>query len=83
MSLQIKLRGSIGDVEGAEVNRDGIGADISFTPTGGKTSTVPVTGGIFQASSDKTKIFGLGSQTEGKLVVRWPGNTVNVLKVSQ
>jgi hypothetical protein len=62
----VKLRGSVGTIEGARSPRDGIGALVFFTPQGGKTVMRPVMGGGSYASQDSLEgIFGLGAAREG------------------
>lgn len=74
------LRGSIGLTSRGEVNRDGIGAVVSFTPEGGPTSMSPVTGGSSHLSQNSLeRIFGLGSAAGGTVEVLWPGGVRNRL----
>ena len=76
--VEIVPRGSIGTATGARVNRDGIGAVISFTPVGGKTVTEPVMGGSSYASQDAlASLFGLGEAPYGTVEILWPGGVLN------
>lgn len=63
-----------------EVNRSGIGAVVSVTPRGGKTSMRPIVGGASYASQDSLKtIFGLGKARHSTVDVLWPGGVRNRL----
>ncbi|MEM6793928.1 MAG: CRTAC1 family protein [Acidobacteriota bacterium] len=74
----ITPRGSIGLVSGARVNRDGIGAVVSFTPRHGQTVISPVVGGSSHLSQHALeKIFGLGDQNRGRVEILWPGGVRN------
>jgi enediyne biosynthesis protein E4 len=76
----VKLRGSVGTIEGGRAPRDGIGGVVFFTPQDGKTVMRPVMGGGSYASQDSLEgIFGLGSANEGMVEVLWPGGTRNRL----
>jgi len=67
-------------VTGGQVNRDGIGALVRFTPDGGPTSTRPVAGGSSYASEDNLTVgFGLGQTAGGVVEVQWPGGARNRL----
>jgi enediyne biosynthesis protein E4 len=62
------------------VNRDGIGAVLTFTPDGLPTSMYPITGGSSYASSHAFEaIFGLGAAPKGTVEVVWPGGYKNRL----
>ncbi|MEM7584693.1 MAG: CRTAC1 family protein [Acidobacteriota bacterium] len=62
------------------VNRDGIGAVVSFTPQGGTTAIRPIIGGSSYASQDSLAAnFGLGSARKGTVDVLWPGGVRNRL----
>lgn len=83
-SAQVTLLGTKGLVDNrhstGEVNRDGIGAVVRFTPHGGKTSIRPILGGAGYASQDSlTATFGLGSAAKGTVDVLWPGGVRNRL----
>ncbi|MEM7156171.1 MAG: CRTAC1 family protein [Myxococcota bacterium] len=76
--VKIKAKGMVDIVDGAGVNRDGIGAVISFTPRWGDTSTRPVVDGATYASSHaREQVFGLGSAPRGRLDILWPGGVRN------
>jgi hypothetical protein len=76
----VRTLGSVGLVRGAGVNRDGIGAILSFTPEGKATSMRPVLGGSNYASQDSLEVlFGLGDAKSGTVEVFWPGGVRNRL----
>jgi hypothetical protein len=76
----VRTFGAVGLVRGARVNRDGIGAILSFTPEGKPTSMRPVLGGANYASQDSLEmLFGLGDAERGTLEVFWPGGVRNRL----
>lgn len=78
--VQIDPMGTIGIVDGASVNRDGIGAVVSFTPRKGKTSLRPIEGGSSYSSQDSLAAnFGLGVEYRGVVEVLWPGGVRNRL----
>jgi hypothetical protein len=67
-------------VPNTPVNRDGIGAVVSFTPKDGFTRTKPVDGGASYASqSSVVANFGLGTASRGTVDVQWPGGIANRL----
>lgn len=77
---EVTLKGGVGVIGGAVNNRDGIGAIVSFTPEGGKTSMQPILGGASYASqSSLTAGFGMGAADEGTVDVLWPGGVRNRL----
>jgi len=79
-SVSIEVVGSVGLVAGGRVNRDGIGAIVSFTPKHGNTAMKPVTGGASHvAQSTHAVNFGLGEAHRGVLDVLWPGGVRNRL----
>ena len=76
--VQLQTLGGKGLIANGAVNRDGIGAVVSFTPDGGPTSSYPVLGGSSYASQDDLEVaFGLGEATGGTLEVLWPGGVHN------
>lgn len=78
--VTIELAGSFGMTPGGQVNRDGIGALVSFTPSRGKTSIQAIVGGSSHSSQHSLrKVFGLGSKRSGTLEVLWPGGVRNRL----
>ncbi len=78
--VDVDVLGSIGLTERGKVNRDGIGAIVSFTPDGGRRATQPVLGGSSLASQDSlTAHFGIGDTRTGTVEVVWPGRVKNRL----
>jgi len=78
--VKVKVRGSIGDADGASVNRNGIGAVAFFRPDGGQQAMTPILGGSSHASQHELQqIFGLGAAAKGTLEVLWPGGVRNRL----
>ncbi len=78
--VDVDVLGSIGLTERGKVNRDGIGAIVSFTPDGGRKATQPVLGGSSLASQDSlTAHFGIGDTRTGTVEVVWPGRVKNRL----
>ncbi|NJL26742.1 MAG: hypothetical protein HC897_02135 [Thermoanaerobaculia bacterium] len=75
------MRGSVGVVSGGRVNRDGIGAVVSFSTEGGGWQMVPILGGSSYASQDSLRAnLGLGKETRGTVEVLWPGGVRNRLR---
>lgn len=63
-----------------KVNRDGIGAIVTFTPQGGQPTMHPVLGGSSYASQNSLTVnAGLGSAAKGTVDVLWPGGVKNRL----
>ena len=83
--IAVDVMGTIGITPGGTVNRDGIGAVVTFTPKNGRPSMQPILGGSSYASQDSlTANFGLGDARQGTVEVLWPGGTRNRLdKVRQ
>ena len=79
--VQVELLGAIDLTSNGQVNRDGIGAIVKFTPDGGKTAMQPVLGGASHLSQDSLiNTFGLGAEAEeGTVDVLWPGGVNNRL----
>jgi hypothetical protein len=76
----VRLAGAVGITPRGRVNRDAIGAVITFTPDGGRTVMAPVLGGSSHLSQDSlTQSLGLGSADEGTLEILWPGGVRNRL----
>lgn len=74
------LKGSKSLTPAGKVNRDGIGAIVYFTPSGGKRVMSPVLGGSSHESEHALEqSFGLGAATSGLLEVMWPGKVRNRL----
>jgi hypothetical protein len=79
-SLQVRTRGSVGTIPGGAVNRDGIGATVTFTPDAGRPVMKPIVAGSSFASADSLwATFGLGRQATGTVDVLWPGGVRNRL----
>jgi len=77
---KVRTLGAAGLTSGGSVNRDGIGAVVSFRPHRGKAATQPVLGGSSYASQDSLEIgFGLGRARHGQMDVLWPGGVRNRL----
>jgi enediyne biosynthesis protein E4 len=77
---QITPRGSKGTLANGQVNRDGIGAVLTFTPNNSVTSMRPIVGGSSYSSQDDLAAnFGLGSAKRGTVDILWPGGTRNRL----
>lgn len=67
-------------VSAGRVNRDGIGAIVTFTPDGGQPVMIPVLGGSSYASQNSlTALAGMGSAVTGTVEVQWPGGVRNRL----
>ena len=78
--VTIGTLGTVGLVDGAVTNRDGIGAVVSFTPRRGETVLMPMQGGTSHASQHATEAyFGLDGERFGTLEVQWPGGVRNRL----
>ncbi len=77
-SATVKLVGSVGFTARGRVNRDGIGAVVSFTPSHGDTVMQPVMGGSSHSSQHALeKVFGMGPRNRATVEVLWPGGTRN------
>jgi len=79
--VKVSVVGTAGITTDGQVNRDGIGAVLSFTRAPGgahNTVTRPVLGGSSEASQNSLEtIFGLDGSRRGQLDVLWPGGTKN------
>ncbi len=79
-SIQVEVRGTVGQTAGGRVNRDGLGAVVRVTPHGGSTAIVPVVGGLSYASEHAlATTFGLGRAPTATVEVLWPGGVRNRL----
>ncbi len=79
-SVRVRLLGTKGLTRGGRVNRDGIGAVVTFRPKEGRSVTKPVvSGGSFASSDGLDLIFGAPSDDKGIVEVLWPGGTRNRL----
>ncbi len=77
---EVRTLGTVGLVPGARVNRDGIGAVVSFTPAGLPTAINPViAGSSFASQNSLVQTFGMGKSKTGVLTVLWPGGIRNKL----
>ena len=77
---KVRLLGTVGLTSRGSVNRDGIGATVTFTPRRAAPVTRPVLGGASYASQDSLEmVFGLGRENRGDLDILWPGGTRNRL----
>lgn len=78
--VKLQLKGSVGKIAGGRVNRDGIGAVVTFQPDTDNSAMWPVIAGSSYASQDSlTWVFGMGNNTSGVLEVLWPGGVKNKL----
>ncbi|NEP00058.1 MAG: hypothetical protein F6K58_15530 [Symploca sp. SIO2E9] len=78
--VEVQTIGTVGLTEDSRVNRDGIGAVVSFTPENGQTVMQPILGGSSYASQDSLAAnFGLGSESSGTVEVLWSGGVRNRL----
>jgi hypothetical protein len=75
----LEVLGTVGITQRGMVNRDGIGAVVTFLPAGGGQPVMkPVLAGSSYASQDSTELlFGLGAARRGMVEVLWPGGTRN------
>lgn len=79
-SATIRVLGSIGRTPAARVNRDGIGAVVTFTPRGYRSAIRPVIAGSSFASQDALEgTFGMGRTRSGTAEILWPGGVRNKL----
>jgi hypothetical protein len=70
--------GGVGLTPGATVNRDGIGAVVSFQREDGPTALMPITAGASHLSTHAPEAyFGLGQSTDGTVEILWPGGVRN------
>ena len=78
--IAVRAVGTVGWLEGARVNRSGIGAVVRVTPQGKATSLRPVMGGSGYASQNALETtFGLGDAKSATVEVLWPGGVRNRL----
>ncbi len=77
-SFSLKLMGSKGLIEYAQVNRDGIGAVVSLVRKNKKILSMPIVSGGSQASSDSfEKVMATLGEEGTVLEILWPGGTLN------
>ncbi len=78
--VEISLLGARGLTPAGRVNRDGIGAVITFRPHGRQTALKPVIGGSGYASQHTIRThFGMGRARWGTLEVLWPGGVRTIV----
>ncbi|MEE9346107.1 MAG: CRTAC1 family protein [Methylococcales bacterium] len=78
--VAVNVLGSKDIVTNARVNRDGIGAVVSFKPRRGHTVMQPILGGSSYASQNSlTANFGMGHARKGTVEILWPGGVRNRL----
>ncbi|WP_266222185.1 FG-GAP repeat domain-containing protein [Paraliomyxa miuraensis] len=77
----VTVVGSVDLTPGGSVNRDGVGAVITFTPhNSAKSTVVPVhAGSSFGSQHALEALFGLGNKQKGVVDVMWPGGVRNRL----
>ncbi|HHJ16686.1 MAG TPA: CRTAC1 family protein [Gammaproteobacteria bacterium] len=74
----VDLMGTVGITSGGKVNRDGIGAVLSFLPRGGEKAMYPVVGGASYGSQDSLTVnLGMGHARKGLVEILWPGGVRN------
>lgn len=79
-SATVRTLGSVGTTPDGQVNRNGIGAMVKFTPKNGAPALHPVTAGSSYASQDSGEgTFGMGAAGTGTVEVLWPGGVRNKL----
>ena len=77
---KIKVMGSKDLTSAGVVNRDGIGAVLTFKPAKGRSVMMPVgSGGSHNSAHDLAVVFGMGEAHKGVLEVLWPGGVRNKL----
>lgn len=78
--VTVKTVGAVGLTDRGKVNRDGVGAVVSFLPDGGVQAMMPITAGASHVSAHAAEAyFGLGQAASGTLEVLWPGGARNRL----
>lgn len=79
-SFAVRTLGSIGLTAAGKVNRDGIGAIVTASVDGRRTSR-PVVGGASYASQDSLElVFGMAQARRSSVEVLWPGGVRNRLR---
>ncbi len=77
---QVEVLGTQGLTAGGTVNRDGIGAVLTFKPRGKTPVMQPILGGSSMTSQDSLIAnFGLGKKRRGSVEILWPGGVRNKL----
>ncbi len=78
--IKLRTRGSVGLLTNGRVNRDGIGAVVTFRPDGGRPVMKPIiSGDSFGSASSLWANFGLGHARKGTVDILWPGGVRNRL----
>jgi len=76
----IELLGAVGITENGHVNRNGIGAVVTFEPENGPAVIKPLLAGSSHASQNSLELlFGMGEAEKGTVEVLWPGGVRNRL----
>lgn len=76
--VRVLVKGMAGVVSTGEVNRDGIGTVLEFTPKHGDTVMKPILGGSSYSSQHALEVgFGLGPDPHGRLDITWPNGVRN------
>jgi len=76
----VEALGTTGVTSEGQVNRNGIGATVLFTPKGLPTNIKPILGGSSYASQDALyAYFGMGEATMGDVEILWPSGVRNRL----
>ncbi|MEM9190275.1 MAG: VCBS repeat-containing protein [Myxococcota bacterium] len=78
-SATVAVEGSVGRLPTAGVNRDGIGAVVTFTPRRGRPVMKPVSAVSHTSQGALETVFGLGLRRRGQAEVMWPGGVRNRL----
>lgn len=78
-SAQVQLLGTKGLLSSGSVNRDGIGAVVSFKTRKHNRSVIQpvVSGGSYSSANSHIQIFGMGNSESGVVDVLWPGGVRN------
>ena len=77
---RIGVLGTKGLTSRGVVNRDGIGAVLTFRPRHGRSVMMPVgAGGSHNSAHERAVTFGLGDAEKGTLEILWPGGVRNKL----
>ena len=78
--VKLRTRGSIGTLANGRVNRDGIGAVVTFQADHGQSVMKPIiSGDSFGSASSLWADFGLGRTSKGTVEILWPGGVRNRL----
>lgn len=79
--IKVKLIGSSGLVTGGQVNRDGVGALVTFNNDRHAITQLKtvLAGSSYASQSSEQLIFGLGRVKTGFIDIKWPSGTKNRL----